>query len=836
MTGAICRIVGAVAVLLTALTLPAHFGSAAAAQAVARDDYRPLVIVLDTSGSMADTDDNNTVKLAGAQAALTQAIRQQRPGSQMGLWTYGSGSDCAPGTFTSRVGYDDQPTLIRKVRGLEADGDTPTAEALRAVADDLSGDYEGATILLISDGESTCEDPCAAAQEITAQGFDLTVQAAGFQIDDAGMDELRCIADATGGGVYEATDSKELNDVVSAAATATLTLDVTGIPTRTAAGSASRVTVRITNNAAIDIEDARVSFDFAGSGSGPAVVPAVLPPLKRFGRIPAGQYSEYTWLVGYGTRGKAGTASYRISAWGTNAQPASTSGSVDVVSADQVLSDGGGFIKSLQGKRIAIVGDSYSAGEGAGNYLAGTDAKTDSAVGNQCHQSPYTYMYTLFSARDVEMIACSGAKTRNWKDDRFGVREHQVPLLRTVQERDPVDAAFMTIGGNDISFGPLVRACLLGHLDPKLPTPWSPTVVSWDRRCSDDRDLLDETAALLSGLPSELKPTYEQVYAALNSDDAVDARDGEIAPLYVLAYPQPFPERQWASSFCKGFDIEEIGFANDLVGRLNGEIEKTVSDLHSRGYRIHMVTTTQEAFLPDNTACPRPGSHEYLNSVNLGSGLGAGLYDKIRHTSDANQFMHPNRNGYRVETNTILAWSVGADESLPESASEWRDAGSTEHPGLITRAAEKLAPPQPTAGTAVLDAATGVWTSEPLDVRGGQDIEVRIVNAAPGTTVTITLHSRAQVIGAIEVEDDGTGTGTVRVPRTVPSGGHSLRAIAFDESFTPVVASQPIDVARAFPLWFTPLAAAAAMFFGLAWWFARRDWHTRTAGRVSAAQ
>ena len=59
-------------------------------------------------------------------------------------------------------------------------------------------------------GLSTCEDPCETAKEVIAEGFDLTVQAAGFQISSDGLDELKCIADATGGNTYEATDGDEL--------------------------------------------------------------------------------------------------------------------------------------------------------------------------------------------------------------------------------------------------------------------------------------------------------------------------------------------------------------------------------------------------------------------------------------------------------------------------------------------------------------------------------------------------------------------------------------------------------------------------------------------------
>lgn len=807
---------------------------------------RPLVIVLDTSGSMQDDDGNGTIKLAGAQAALSQVIRGQRPGASIGLWTYPSDGDCAPGAFNIPVKELEQRSMIRTIRGLTAGGGTPTGEALRAVVDQLTEEgYEGATILLISDGLSTCEsDPCEVAQDITTEGFDLTVQAAGFQISPEGLAELQCIADATGGQTYEATDADQLEAVADEATRAVLTMTVEGIPDRTPAGSASRVTVVVRNDSAVDIQNARVSFNFADVLRGSnAVVPAVLPPLVRFGNMPAGSAQEHTWVVAYGSRGKVGEADYRISAWGSNAQPVTNQGTVEVVDADQTLDDGGGLIGSLKGKRIAILGDSYSSGEGAGIYLPGTDVNPDKeGDGNRCHKSASTYLYPLFEERDVELLACSGATTHYLDEQTNGVREEQVPLLSEVQtDHGPVDAAFMSVGGNDIQFGNLVKACLFGH-----PTYVGPlnlagavaTALSWDRRCSDDQDLLDLTDRLLDGLPAELIPTYRRVYDALNSRDIVHDRGGDPAPLYIVAYPQPFPEQQW-TSWCRGFDSAEVGFANRLVDRLNEKIESSVSRLRKEGYRIQMITTTQESFLPDNTACPRPGAEEYMNSVSAGQGLGTGLADWWNDTKEANQFMHPNVKGYRAETNTILAWSVSADESLPNDITTWRlgdDPGWWSQIIPTSTLARVLTPPLPTAGPALLDAATGRWTTDPLDVRGGQALEIKVVNAAPGSSVVVTLQSRARVVGTIQVNESGEGTGTVTVPRRVPSGTHQLSVLAFDARFNPVVATQEVDVARAVPMWLMPLAALTLLLFLVAELCRRWDRRIRARSAIPGNQ
>lgn len=77
--------------------------------------------------------------------------------------------------------------MTMKARGLVAGGDTPTAEALIAAADDLQvAGYSKGTIFLVSDGESTCDDPCAAARTLSRRGIDVTVVGVAFQLSPKG--------------------------------------------------------------------------------------------------------------------------------------------------------------------------------------------------------------------------------------------------------------------------------------------------------------------------------------------------------------------------------------------------------------------------------------------------------------------------------------------------------------------------------------------------------------------------------------------------------------------------------------------------------------------------
>lgn len=85
------------------------------------------------------------------------------------------------------------------------------------------------------------------------------------------------------------------------------------------------------------------------------------------------------------------------------------------------------------------LGDSYSAGAGAGAYIAD---------GTECYRSTRAYPVLLGVARgvDVNLQACSGAETRDIPA--------QAAALSTGSSFVTV-----TIGGNDIGFAPVISAC-----------------------------------------------------------------------------------------------------------------------------------------------------------------------------------------------------------------------------------------------------------------------------------------------------------------------------------------------------------------------------------------
>ena len=69
----------------------------------------------------------------------------------------------------------------------------------------------GATVVLVSDGIETCEkDPCALARSLKESGVNVSMHVVGFDVTGGAAQELSCIAEASGGRYFAASNAGEL--------------------------------------------------------------------------------------------------------------------------------------------------------------------------------------------------------------------------------------------------------------------------------------------------------------------------------------------------------------------------------------------------------------------------------------------------------------------------------------------------------------------------------------------------------------------------------------------------------------------------------------------------
>ncbi|ARP73070.1 alpha-1-antitrypsin [Streptomyces pluripotens] len=216
------RLVAGVCALLAALTAGLAFPSSAVADET--EQAAPKVeLVLDVSGSMRTRDIDGGSRMAAAKQAFNEVLDATPKEVQLGIRTLGAnyhGNDrkegCKDTAQLYPVGPLNRTDAKAAVATLAPTGWTPIGPALLKAADDLRGGDGTRRIVLISDGEDTCQplDPCEVAREIAAKGIGLTIDTLGLVPDAKTRDQLSCIADATGGTYTSVQHKEELTDRV----------------------------------------------------------------------------------------------------------------------------------------------------------------------------------------------------------------------------------------------------------------------------------------------------------------------------------------------------------------------------------------------------------------------------------------------------------------------------------------------------------------------------------------------------------------------------------------------------------------------------------------------
>ncbi|QPP07691.1 VWA domain-containing protein [Streptomyces bathyalis] len=213
-------VVGALFALITAAAAAPAAPAAESTDAVAgvADGNSSMVMLLDSSGSMAEDDGSGSTRIASARKAVGTVVDSLPDGYPTGLRLYGSQKQkgCTDSRLAQPVRPLDRAGIKDAVAKVRPKGDTPIGYSLRKAAEDLPEVPGGATgqrtIVLISDGEDNCGDPepCAVARELGKQGIDLRIDAIGFEVRGKAREQLECVAGAGNGTYYDAPDADAL--------------------------------------------------------------------------------------------------------------------------------------------------------------------------------------------------------------------------------------------------------------------------------------------------------------------------------------------------------------------------------------------------------------------------------------------------------------------------------------------------------------------------------------------------------------------------------------------------------------------------------------------------
>ena len=187
--------------------------------------------------------------------------------------------------------------------------------------------------------------------------------------------------------------------------------------------------------------------------------------------------------------------------------------------------------QATAGDYVAL-GDSYSSGEGADDYLEGTndDEATKEAINdfngwlwpgdphnNICRRSANAYSAGVYGSFDFEgdyiFGACSGGVVTDYYQDNTSDNEGEGPQRDHIT--DDTSLITMGMGGNDFGFGSVMKSCVLGG------------------SCATEEHAEEVDA----DIDAEID-TLAQLYRDMEADAPPGAR------ILIVGYPQMFPDQR----------------------------------------------------------------------------------------------------------------------------------------------------------------------------------------------------------------------------------------------------------------------------------------------------
>lgn len=178
-------------------------------------------LILDASGSMLQRLDGRR-RIDVAKDALTELVRDALPaGSSFALRVFGHReADSCRTDLEIALAPLDRGAALAKIGAIEAKNlaKTPIADSLAKVAHDLAGVEGEAVVVLVTDGEETCDgDPKTAIESLKAAGFDVRLNVVGFAVDEVWLKEqFESWARLGGGSYFDASDEDALAGAIRA--------------------------------------------------------------------------------------------------------------------------------------------------------------------------------------------------------------------------------------------------------------------------------------------------------------------------------------------------------------------------------------------------------------------------------------------------------------------------------------------------------------------------------------------------------------------------------------------------------------------------------------------
>ena len=182
--------------------------------------FGAVEFVLDASGSMLQRIGGER-RIEVAKSALIGLADALPPNSGFALRVFGhKEADSCRTDLEIKQPKVDKPAAVAKIKAITAMNlaKTPIAASLQKVEEDLAGTNGSILVILMTDGEETCDgNPKAAIEGLRAGGADVRINIVGFAIDEIGLKETFAQwAQAGNGAFFDAQNAEQLKQAVRA--------------------------------------------------------------------------------------------------------------------------------------------------------------------------------------------------------------------------------------------------------------------------------------------------------------------------------------------------------------------------------------------------------------------------------------------------------------------------------------------------------------------------------------------------------------------------------------------------------------------------------------------
>jgi hypothetical protein len=158
-------------------------------------EIRPVLFILDASGSMAEPFEGIS-RISAARGIMEEQLASMESSVPVGLVAYGNGlQGCDSSRLYIPMGRGNRRSLAGAIQAMRPDGNTPIATSLKFVRETILPVTTNATIVLISDGSESCGgDPAAEVGLIRARYPDVRLHIIGMTLNKGEITAFRNLA------------------------------------------------------------------------------------------------------------------------------------------------------------------------------------------------------------------------------------------------------------------------------------------------------------------------------------------------------------------------------------------------------------------------------------------------------------------------------------------------------------------------------------------------------------------------------------------------------------------------------------------------------------------